>query len=53
MDIGEQSTPNVSDVVFIVEAKECNRDVFAAKNLGVLISTLQKELVAANLKSNR
>lgn len=53
VDIGGQATPNVSDVVFIVEAKECNRDVFAAKNLGLLISTLQKELVSVNLKSNR
>lgn len=53
IDIGRDAAPSASDVVFIVEAKECNRDVYATKNLGLLIGALQKELVAAQLTNNR
>lgn len=53
VDIGRDGAPGASDTVFIVEAKECNRDVFVGKNLALLVGALQKELLAANLTSNR
>lgn len=45
--------PMTTDVVFIIEAKPCNRDVTINKNLNSLVSTLNKELNDINIKNNR
>lgn len=42
-----------SDVVFIVEAKDCNKNLNKAKNLMTLVTILNKELESANITGNR
>lgn len=38
-----RSVPQSSDIVFIVEAKPCNEDLLAKKNIQQLLTALGKE----------
>lgn len=42
-----------TDIVFIVEAKECNENIKVNKSLDALISLLHKELEKSGIKNNR
>jgi hypothetical protein len=43
---------NSADVVFIVETKECNKDIVKNKNVMTLVKSLNKELMDAKFKNN-
>lgn len=45
--------PLTSDIVFIVEAKDCNADLKNKRNMDSLVSLLQKELVDSGVTDNR
>lgn len=45
--------PRTTDVVFLVEAKPCNNDLTIAKSLMTIVSSLESELLAANITNNR
>nr|CAH7759061.1 unnamed protein product [Callosobruchus chinensis] len=47
------SVPQTADIVFIVEAKDCNKDVKNARNLDVVVELLEKELAELNITDNR
>lgn len=47
------SEPYSADIVFIVEAKECNRQTSMKKHIPVFISILTKELQEMGVKNNR
>jgi hypothetical protein len=47
------AVPQSSDVVFIIEAKECNRNIKYKRNMDSLISLLLKELTDLKITSNR
>lgn len=49
----EEEVPKSSDVVFIIEAKECNNDLFTRRNMDLLLSILSKELIDAKITDNR
>ncbi|GAB0088507.1 uncharacterized protein DMENIID0001_029540 [Sergentomyia squamirostris] len=42
-----------SDIVFIVEAKECNKNLLTQKSLSSVVNALQKEFVEAGINDNR
>nr|CAD7603256.1 unnamed protein product [Timema genevievae] len=48
-----ESVPRSTDIVFIVEAKDCNKNVLENRNMASLLTVLSKELIAANIKENR
>ncbi|XP_065216942.1 uncharacterized protein Apoltp isoform X2 [Planococcus citri] len=48
-----KKVPQSSDIVFIVEAKPCNKDLLAKKNIQHLISTLNKEAVSNRYTNNQ
>lgn len=45
--------PKSSDIVFIVEAKECNQDIRRRRNIDKLIFQIQKELKDKEIVENR
>ena len=45
--------PQSSDVVFIVEAKQCNQDIATKKNIRLLINSLSAELTSIGISRNR
>ncbi|XP_018566495.1 uncharacterized protein LOC108907336 [Anoplophora glabripennis] len=47
------AVPQTADVVFIVEAKECNKDLIRSKNFDTVIEQLDKELSDLNVMNNR
>ena len=47
------AVPQSSDIVFIIEAKECNRNLRHKRNMDSLISLLLKELTDLQITSNR
>jgi len=47
------AVPQSSDIVFIVEAKECNRNIKHKRNMDSLISLMLKELTDLKITSNR
>lgn len=49
----DNDVPQTSDVVFIVEAKPCNKDITTAKSIINLTNMLNKELVDAGITNNR
>nr|CAD7258452.1 unnamed protein product [Timema shepardi] len=48
-----ESVPRSTDIVFIVEAKDCNKNVLEKRNMASLLTVLSKELISANIKENR
>lgn len=49
----QDSMPRSADVVFIVEAKQCNRDLRARKNIDTIVEMIEKELIVMNVTHNR
>ncbi|KAK5639713.1 hypothetical protein RI129_012205 [Pyrocoelia pectoralis] len=47
------AVPRSTDVVFIVEAKECNKDLKSKRNMDILIDLIHKELIEMNITDNR
>lgn len=45
--------PNTIDIVFIVEAKPCNKDVVKTKSMISVVSAIEKELNDVNVTNNR
>lgn len=45
--------PQSTDVVFIIEAKDCNRNIKDRRNMDSLTSLLLKELTELKITSNR
>lgn len=48
-----ESVPKSADIVFLVEAKYCNRDLRQRRNIDSLIENIELEFSAMNLKNNR
>lgn len=53
MQLRNNAVPQSSDIVFIVEAKECNRNIKHKRNMDSVISLLLKELTDLKITSNR
>ena len=47
------AVPQSTDVVFIIEAKECNKNIKYNRNMDALASVLLKELTELKIMSNR
>lgn len=53
VEMKDEDVPQTTDVVFIVEAKECNRNLNANRSMVSLVNLLEQELQAVGLKSNK
>lgn len=53
VELNEKDIIKSSDIVFIIEAKECNKDIKERRNIESLISLLQKELTDSGILDNR
>ena len=49
----DSSVPQSSHVIFIIEAKQCNRDLTGNKSIPIFVSMLLKELQHVGLTDNR
>ncbi|KAK4871887.1 hypothetical protein RN001_016011 [Aquatica leii] len=47
------AVPRSTDVVFIVEAKECNKDLKSKRNTDILVDLMHKEFSELNVTNNR
>jgi len=47
------SIPQSTDIVFIIEAKDCNKNLKDKRNMDSLVSLLLKELTDLKITSNR
>lgn len=45
--------PNATDVVFLVEAHECNKNIRKERNIDMLLSTLESKLQENGFTNNR
>lgn len=52
-ELKNNDLPRTTDIVFIVEAKPCNEDLIANKNLLLVLSSLNKELNDSKFSKNR
>lgn len=48
-----EDVPKSTDVVFIVEAKQCNKDLNTERSMGSLVNMVESELQAVGLKDNK
>lgn len=53
ISFNENDAPRTADIVFIVEAKLCNKDIGKTKSMISVVSALEKELNDANITNNR
>lgn len=53
INITDSNIKNTSDIVFLVEAKDCNKDIVKSKSITTLVTTIEKELQIANITNNR
>ncbi|XP_043065229.1 LOW QUALITY PROTEIN: uncharacterized protein LOC108101203 [Drosophila ficusphila] len=53
MELSGSEVPRSSDVVFIVEAKECNANLKESKSIMTVVSSIEEQLQAAKLTNNR
>jgi len=53
MELSGPEIPRSSDVVFIVEAKDCNANLKTSKNIMTVVSSIEEQLQAAKLTNNR
>lgn len=53
MVLNEGAVPQSADVVFIIEAKECNKELRDNRKLDIVAEHLYKELTYHNLTNNR
>ncbi|XP_055713060.1 uncharacterized protein LOC129807664 isoform X2 [Phlebotomus papatasi] len=49
----QEEVAQSTDVVFIVEAKECNKNLLTTKSLSSVVNALQKEFLDAGITDNR
>ncbi|CAG9760349.1 unnamed protein product [Ceutorhynchus assimilis] len=47
------TVPKTADVVFIVEAKKCNKDLKNHKNFNTVVESINQELLELNITNNR
>lgn len=47
------AVPWSTDVVFIIEAKECNRNLRSKRNIDILTELMHKEFLELNYTNNR
>lgn len=52
-DLKDDDVPLTTDIVFIVEAKLCNRNLNRNKNLLAVLSSLNKQLNESGFADNR
>lgn len=52
-ELSSDEIPKSTDVVFIIEAKECNRKLFSERNMEILHTSLFRELIDEGLTDNR
>lgn len=48
-----KTQPKTADVVFIVEAKKCNKDLKNHKNFNTVVESINQELFELNITNNR
>ncbi|XP_034669576.1 uncharacterized protein LOC117902369 [Drosophila subobscura] len=53
MELTGADIPHSSDVVFIVEAKDCNANLNVSKNIMTVVGSIEEQLQAAGLTNNR
>lgn len=53
IQIKGNAVPQSSDIVFIIEAKECNNFSLRRKNMPSIVSTIAKELQDVGIINNR
>ncbi|XP_044741918.1 apolipophorins-like [Chrysoperla carnea] len=53
LNLDAESVPKSADIVFIVEAKECNANISTKRNINQVVSLIQKELTDLKLANNR
>ncbi|CAD7080164.1 unnamed protein product [Hermetia illucens] len=53
VELKDHDVPRSADVVFIVEAKNCNANITHSKSILAVSSAIQKELVNMNMTNNR
>lgn len=53
VSFSESDAPKTADIVFIVEAKTCNKDMVKTKSMVSVVSALEKELNDINITDNR
>lgn len=53
MSMKDEEIPQTTDVVFIIEAKPCNKDLTTKKSLLLVVNALSKELENNKLRNNR
>ncbi|XP_058818906.1 uncharacterized protein LOC131681859 [Topomyia yanbarensis] len=49
----DDEIPQTTDIVFIVEAKLCNKNITTAKSIMTMVQSLHKELLEYNITDNR
>lgn len=49
----ESDAPSTADIVFIVEAKPCNKDIVKTKGIVAVVTAIEKELNEIKIKKNR
>lgn len=49
----DESVPKSADIVFIVEANQCNANIRRDKRLDMIIGNLDRELKTLNITRNR
>ncbi|KAH8412988.1 hypothetical protein KR009_007324, partial [Drosophila setifemur] len=53
MELTGDTVPYSSDVVFIVEAKDCNANLTTSKNIMTVVDSIEEQLQAKKLTNNR
>lgn len=53
MTLKDDQVPQTSDIVLIVEAKSCNKNITNNKNMVTLINNINSELAKINITDNR
>ncbi|XP_017105517.3 uncharacterized protein Apoltp [Drosophila bipectinata] len=53
IELTGDAVPKSSDVVFIVEAKDCNANLSSSKSIMTVVSSIEEQLQAAKLTNNR
>lgn len=52
-ELSGANVPKTTDVVFIVEAKSCNHNLVANKNIATIVSALEKAFGEVGLSNAR
>lgn len=49
----DDAIPKSADIVFIVEAKQCNENIRTKRNMDYIIESIHKELTNLKIEDNR